>query len=98
MLIKQSDEVAKLRMLLVDPKARGLGLGKRLVEECIRFARQRGYKKITLWTNDVLVTAIHIYQRCGFKLVAEERHRSFGHEMVGQTWELDLASDASAAA
>ena len=98
MLIKQSDEVAKLRMLLVDPKARGLGLGKRLVEECIRFARQRGYKRITLWTNDVLVTAIHIYKQCGFKLVAEERHRSFGHEMVGQTWELDLAIDSTAAA
>ena len=90
MLIRQTDEIAKLRMLLVDPKARGLGLGKRLVEECIRFARQRGYKKITLWTNDVLVTAIHIYQQCGFKLVSEERHQSFGHAMVGQTWELDL--------
>ena len=92
MLIKQSDEVAKLRMLLVDPKARGLGLGKRLVEECIRFARNRGYKKIALWTNDVLVTAIHIYKHCGFKLVAEERHHSFGHDLVGQTWELDLAT------
>jgi DNA-binding MarR family transcriptional regulator/N-acetylglutamate synthase-like GNAT family acetyltransferase len=93
-LVKQSDEIAKLRMLLVDPKARGLGLGKRLVEECIRFARNRGYKKITLWTNDVLVTAIHIYKRCGFKLVAEERHHSFGHDLVGQTWELDLAGEA----
>jgi len=98
MLIKQSDEIAKLRMLLVDPKARGLGLGKRLVEECIRFARQRGYQKITLWTNDVLVTAIHIYKQCGFKLVSEERHHSFGHEMVGQTWELDLSAASSAAA
>ena len=98
MLIKHTDEVAKLRMLLVDPKARGLGLGKRLVEECIRFARQRGYKKITLWTNDVLVTAIHIYKQCGFKLTAEERHHSFGHELVGQTWELDLTAASSAAA
>lgn len=89
-LIKQSDAVAKLRMLLVDPKARGLGIGKRLVEECIRFARNKGYKKITLWTNDVLVTACYIYKQCGFKLVSEERHRSFGHELVGQTWELDL--------
>ena len=79
-LIRQSDEVAKLRMLLVDPKARGLGIGKRLVEECIRFARDRGYKKITLWTNDILATACHIYRETGFKMVAEERHHSFGHE------------------
>jgi DNA-binding MarR family transcriptional regulator/GNAT superfamily N-acetyltransferase len=98
MLIRKTDEIAKLRMLLVDPKARGLGIGKRLVEECIRFAQQRGYKKMTLWTNDILVAAIHIYKQCGFKLVGEERHHSFGHEMVGQTWELDLTADASAAA
>ena len=97
-LIKLSDEVAKLRMLLVDPKARGLGIGKRLVEECIRFARDRGYKKITLWTNDILVSACHIYRETGFKMVAEERHHSFGHELVGQTWELELAADSSAAA
>ena len=98
MLIKKTDEIAKLRMLLVDPKARGLGIGKRLVEECIRFAQQRGYKKMTLWTNDILVAAIHIYKECGFKLVSEERHHSFGHEMVGQTWELDLAISSTAAA
>ena len=89
-LVKQSDEVARLRMLLVDTQARGLGIGKRLVEECIRFARLKGYKKITLWTNDILVTACHIYRETGFKLVAEERHHSFGHDLVGQTWELDL--------
>jgi len=98
MLVKQSDELVKLRMLLVDPKARGIGIGKRLVEECIRFAQQRGYKRMTLWTNDILVAAVHIYKQCGFKLVSEERHHSFGHEMVGQTWELDLTADASAAA
>ena len=89
-LVKQSDEVARLRMLLVDPKARGLGIGKRLVEESIRFARGRGYKKIILWTNDILVTACHIYRETGFKLVAEERHHSFGHHLLGQTWELAL--------
>jgi N-acetylglutamate synthase-like GNAT family acetyltransferase len=96
-LVKQSDEVAKLRMLLVHPKARGLGIGKRLVEECIRFARNRGYKKITLWTNDVLTTARHIYLQAGFKLVAEEKHQSFGHHMVGETWELELANAVAAA-
>ena len=95
-LVKQSDEVAKLRMLLVHPKARGLGIGKRLVEECIRFARNRGYKKITLWTNDVLTTARHIYLQAGFKLVAEEKHQSFGHHMVGETWELELANAVAA--
>ncbi len=89
-LVKQSDEVAKLRMLYVDAAARGLGLGKRLVEECIAQARAFGYKRMTLWTNDILSAARHIYKAQGFKLVKEERHHLFGKDLVGQTWELNL--------
>ena len=89
-LVKEAETVSKLRLLLVHPKARGLGMGKRMVSECLRFAKQAGYRKTMLWTNNVLLAAGHIYETMGFKLVLEEPHHSFGHDLVGETWELEL--------
>ena len=89
-VVKKTPGTAQLRLLYVDPGARGLGIGRRLVEECIRFARAHGYKTLTLWTNDILTSARRIYESSGFRLVAEEPHHSFGKDLVGQNWDLDL--------
>ena len=92
MLVKDSEEVARLRLLLVEPKARGLGIGARLVDECVRFAREARYRKITLWTHSVLTAARHIYEQAGFKLVDSWTHNEFGKELIGENWDLRIAN------
>ena len=90
MLVKDSAEVARIRLLLVDPKARGLGLGARLTDEALSFARQVGYKKITLWTHSILTAARHVYEKAGFTLTSSEQKHSWGEDVVAEYWDLDL--------
>jgi GNAT superfamily N-acetyltransferase len=89
-LVKYTEEIAKLRLLLVEPQARGLGIGRKLVQECVDFARKSGYRKVTLWTQSILLPARKLYSDAGFKRVQEEPQRAFGADLVSETWELEL--------
>ena len=90
MIVDAGSQVAKLRVFCVDPKARGLGVGKRLVEESIQFSKRVGYQKIILWTQSQLLSARHIYQKAGFKLIEEKPETIFGHDSISESWELQL--------
>ena len=94
LVAKESEQIARLRLLHVEREARGLGIGKRLVDECIRFARQAGYQKMMLWTQSILHSARGIYKNAGFQIVHEEKHHSFGKDLTAETWELNLRTTA----
>ncbi len=90
LVVEKSKHESQLRMLYVEPNARGLGLGRALVNECVQFSRAAGYRSLVLWTNDILHAARHLYEEAGFKLIAEEKHDEFGKDLTAQTWHLDL--------